>query len=152
MQVKEHLRIQILPMKTKRHFLKLLFILFLSLSVQCEKSEAGLLKVYSGVPFYGQIGHKYILNDGPEFSIDSISDYRCPRDVECFWSGDVDLRFNIDLDQLHIDTLIHVITRNTNPFFVLDYRWEVMDVSPWLTYHQNIVPTDYKIKILIKSL
>jgi hypothetical protein len=139
-------------MKTNKYSFKLLIILLLSLTVQCEKSESGTMKVYPGVPFYGQIGQKYIINDGPEFSIDSISDYRCPRDLECIWSGDIDLRFNIDLDRLHVDTLIHVVTRNNNPFFVLDYRWEVIEVSPWLTSHQKIDPEDYKIKILIQSL
>lgn len=40
---------------------------------------------------YCKVATKYKINNDLTFSIDSINDYRCPRDLECFWSGDVHL-------------------------------------------------------------
>jgi hypothetical protein len=61
------------------------------------------------------------------------------------------LLFNINLDNLHVDTIMHVITRRNNPFIEFGYSWEVQEVSPLLNYGQNISLKDYNIKILIQK-
>jgi hypothetical protein len=138
-------------MATNKYMLKILALITFLLVVQCEKNESGLEKVVLGSPSDCKIGQLYSLSGGLRFSIDSISDYRCPQDVECFWSGDVDLLFNINLDNLHVDTLMHVITRRNNPFVVSGYSWEVLDVNPLLNSGQKISRKDYNIKILIQK-
>jgi hypothetical protein len=138
-------------MKINRYILIILVPVSFLLAIQCEKNESGLEKFVIGNPSFCKIGRQYCLSGGLTFSIDSISDYRCPQDVECIWSGDVDLLFNINLDNLHVDTLIHVITRWNNPFKVLGYSWEVLEVSPLLNSGQKIDRKDYDIKILIQK-
>jgi hypothetical protein len=138
-------------MTANRYILNILILISFILTVQCEKNNSVPEKVVLGNPSDCKIGQQYFLNGGLSFSIDSISDYRCPQNVECVWSGDVDLLFNINLNSLHVDTLMHVITRRNNPFKILGYTWEVLEVSPLLNYGQNISQLDYNIKILVQK-
>jgi hypothetical protein len=136
---------------TRKWFLKIIILLTLLMTYSCEKGERGPEKIDTGIPVYCKVVTNYKINNDLTFSIDSISDYRCPRDLECFWSGDVDLLFNINHYELHIDTLIHAITRRNNPFVLAGYKWEVLEVNPWLSEHQNIISKDYRIKILLQK-
>ena len=108
----------------------------------CEKLEIG-------EPFDCKIGTKYRINGGLSFTIDSLNDYRCPANLICIWSGDVDLYFNINQNFKHIDTLIYFYTRNRNPFQIGDYTWRVLEINPLGKSNELIDPKDYKIKMIL---
>jgi len=109
----------------------------------------GCEKIQLGEPYDCKVGTKYLLDNNLVFSIDSIRDYRCPKDVVCIWSGDVDLYFNINLNLTKIDTLIRLY-RN-NPIVTGDYTWKVLEVEPLAKADQTIDQKDYKIKLLVQK-
>lgn len=110
---------------------------------------SGCEKIQLGEPYDCRIGTKYLLDNNLIFSIDSIRDYRCPKDVICIWGGDVDLYFNININLTKIDTLIRLY-RN-NPIETGDYTWKVLEVDPLLKADQTIDQKDYKIKLLVQK-
>jgi len=110
---------------------------------------SGCEKIQLGEPYDCRIGTKYLLDNNLIFSIDSIRDYRCPKDVICIWGGDVDLYFNININLTKIDTLIRLY-RN-NPIETGDYTWKVLEVDPLLKADQTIDQKDYKIKLIVQK-
>lgn len=122
----------------------LLILLIIFTISSCEKIDLG-------EPFDCKIGTKYRLTGSLSFSIDSIRDYRCPQDMLCFWSGDVDLYFNIHHNLANVDTIIYLFTGNNNPSIIEGYTWKVLEVNPWLRSDQKIDNRDYRIKVLIKN-
>lgn len=110
---------------------------------------SGCEKIQLGEPFDCRIGTKYLLENKIVFSIDSISDYRCPKDLVCFWSGDVDLYFDIDINLLKTDTVIRLF-RN-NPISLGGYDWKILEVNPRLNSGQTIDQRDYRIRLVIQE-
>ena len=125
----------------KIQFTILIFITLIMLS-GCEKIQLG-------EPYDCRIGTKYLLDNNLVFSIDSIRDYRCPKDVVCIWAGDVDMYFNININLTKIDTLIRLY-RN-NPIVTGDYIWKVLEVEPLPKADQTIDQKDYKIKLIVQK-
>jgi hypothetical protein len=123
-----------------RHALMLLVALMICPA--CEKIEVG-------EPFNCKVGTKYLIENQVVFTIDSISDYRCPKDVVCIWAGDVDLYFDININLVRTDTLIRLY-RN-NPVEIGNYTWKVLEVNPSLNHNQAIDQGDYRIKLLIEK-
>lgn len=102
-----------------------------------------------GEAFDCRIGEKYRIDWDLSFTIDSINDYRCPKDVVCVWGGDVDLSFNINQAFNHIDTVIYLNTHNNNPFVIGGYTWEVLEVNPYPESTKITDPRDITIKIIL---
>jgi len=129
----------------KRHriiFLVSVAVLMLILAAGCEKVQVG-------EPFTCRVGQKYFVESNVMFSIDSISDYRCPEDVMCIWGGDVDLFFTINENLMRTDTVIQLY-RN-NPVEIGNYSWQVLDVSPLPRTDRETRQRDYRIQMLIKE-
>lgn len=129
----------------KRHriiFLVSVAVLMLILAAGCEKVQVG-------EPFTCRVGQKYFVESNVMFSIDSISDYRCPEDVMCIWGGDVDLFFTINENLMRTDTVIQLY-RN-NPVEIANYSWQVLDVSPLPRTDRETRQRDYRIQMLIKE-
>jgi hypothetical protein len=131
---------------------KIIFLILLLVTSACEKTQnkSAIDTIVIGSPAYISLLKEYKINDNLFFSIDSISDYRCPLDVECFWSGDVDLLFDINQNGVKTDTLIHAITNRNNPFTLNGYKWKVVEVTPARYDHKALHPEDYLIEILIQ--
>lgn len=106
-------------------------------------------KIQVGEPFVCRVGTKYLLENHIVFTVDSISDYRCPKDVVCIWAGDVDLYFDININLVRTDTLIRLY-RN-NPVEIGNYTWKVLEVNPLLNHYQTIDQEDYRIKLQIEK-
>ena len=130
----------ILPMNRIQSAL-LAFLVFFIMS-GCEKIQIG-------EPFTCKVGTKYQLENNIVFAVDSISDYRCPKDVLCIWSGDVDLFFDISIKRVPLDTMVQLY-RN-NPIDIGNYNLKVLEVNPWLNSGQAIDQKDYRIKLLIQK-
>ena len=129
----------------KNHTLNRLLIIaliFLSLPV-----FQGCEKIQIGEPGTCSVGTKYLLGSNVVFTIDSISDYRCPKDVVCIWGGDVDLYFNIKINFSETDTVV-MLYRN-NPVEIGNYTWNVLEVDPLRNAGQTIDQEDYRVKLLI---
>lgn len=109
---------------------------------------AGCEKVQVGEPFTCRAGQKYFVESTVMFSIDSISDYRCPEDVICIWGGDVDLFFTINENLMRTDTVIQLY-RN-NPVEIGNYSWKVLEVSPLPRTDRETRQRDYRIELLIE--
>lgn len=107
----------------------------------------GCEKIRLGEPYDCRIGIRYWPGTDLSFSVDSIRDYRCPKDVMCFWGGDVDLFLSIYVNLDRTDTLIRLY-RN-NPLVVKDYIFEVLEVNPWRNAGQVVDEKDYRIRIKV---
>lgn len=123
-----------------RHFSSLLAATVILLTAGCEKIQVG-------VPFTCQPGQKYLVESNLMFSIDSISDYRCPEDLVCIWGGDVDLFFTINSNFIRTDTMIQLY-RN-NPVEIGGFSWKVLEVNPLPRTNRETRQKDYRIELLI---
>lgn len=107
----------------------------------------GCEKIGFGEPFDCRIGVRYWPGDNVSFVIDSIRDYRCPQDMLCFWSGDVDIFLSVSINLNRVDTLLNV---NRNRFFENDkYTFRVLDVIPWLKSNEKIGRNGYRVRMQI---
>lgn len=109
----------------------------------------GCEKIDLGKPLSISLNNKYRVDNTLSFTIDSLKDYRCPKDVVCVWGGDVELFFNIRQSTLNIDTVIYLNTHDNNPFSLGGYTWEILDVDPWLNSGQKANPDQYRVKMII---
>ncbi len=87
-------------------------------------------KIDLGKPFECSMRTSYRINNGLSFTIDSLSDYRCPPDLECFWAGDVDMYFNFDHHSKNLVSLISLNNRDRNPFSIGGYTLKILEVNP----------------------
>ena len=120
----------------------ILIFIILTLLSGCEK-------IQPGEPYDCRVGTKYLLDNNLVFSIDSIRDYRCPKDLVCFWSGDVDLYFDININLTKIDTLIRLYRNNPTKTGV--YTWRVLEVNPLPESDQTVDQMDYKVKLIVQK-
>ncbi|MGB3923551.1 MAG: hypothetical protein ACOXZQ_14140 [Bacteroidales bacterium] len=130
---------KILP---KGFWIQLILIITLLTAIGCEKIEIG-------DPNYVKIDTKYNVTNSLSFIIDSIRDYRCPKDMLCLWSGDVELYFRINHNFSSTDTLIYLWTHNNNPFSFEGYTWNIEEIYPWLESNEIIEDSEYRIKLII---
>ena len=116
-------------------------ILSLLIAAACDKIELG-------TPFECKVDTKYILTPTLAFTIDSLNDYRCPRDVVCIWGGDVDIFLNIRFNLNNIDTVLNL---SGGPIILGDYSWDVQEVTPWRNHDQIVDQNDYRVKVIIQK-
>ena len=120
----------------------LLLILIVRGFTSCEKIEIG-------EEFDIKVGNKYNIGWNLSFSVDSIREYRCPIGLMCFWAGDVDLFFKINMPFKQIDTLIYLTYQERNPFTIGGYTWKILEVNPFPKHNVTIDPEDIRIKMII---
>ena len=108
----------------------------------------GCDSIQIGEPFTCRTDTKYFLTPGLSFTIDSVSDYRCPKDVICIWGGDVDLYFKIRQDLATIDTVLRM---SGGPYLFGDYSFSIIEVNPLRIHDQVVEQDDYRIKMLIQK-
>jgi hypothetical protein len=123
-----------------RFFPVLTVIIILGIFTGCEKAQ-------TGKPFSCRVGTKYVIEHNIMFSIDSISDYRCPEDVICIWGGDVELFFSINVNLVRTDTVIKLY--GNNPVDIGGYTWKVLEVSPLPNTTRVTEQKDYRVELLI---
>lgn len=109
----------------------------------------GCDKIDQGEANYVKTATKYNVTNTLSFTIDSLRDYRCPKDMMCFWSGDVELYFRINHNFSRTDTVIYLLTRNNNPFVLGGFTWHVEDVTPWLASGESIDQSRYRIRLVV---
>jgi len=128
-------------MTLTRYVPGILLLLSIIIAAGCDKIELG-------EPFDCKVDTKYILTPTLAFTIDSVSDYRCPKDVICIWGGDVDLFVNIRSNLNSTDT---VLKFSGSPYIIGDYRWSILEVNPLRNHDQIIDQSDYRVKVLIQK-
>lgn len=112
-------------------------------------SSGGCVKTETWGDEYFKVGTEYKVETGLSFRIDSLHDYRCPKDVMCFWSGDVDLYFSILHNNTRTDTLIYFWTRGNNPFVLAGKQWHVTEVWPYPDTQHHVDQSSLRVKIVI---
>ena len=112
---------------------------------------SGCDKIELGEPFDCRIETQYRIKNGLSFTIDSLRDYRCPKDMLCFWSGDVAIYVSINNYMRVIDTTIYLVSRHANPIEIGGFTWRIMEVNPWLNAGQTAYQDEYIIKLLINK-
>jgi hypothetical protein len=108
----------------------------------------GCDRIQTGEPLTCRTDTKYIVTSGLSFTIDSVSDYRCPKDLVCIWGGDVDLYFNIRENMTVIDTVLRL---SGGPYLFGDYSFEILEVNPLRNHDQVVEQEDYRVIVLIEK-
>jgi|GEM_PF-1068912 len=108
----------------------------------------GCEKIQFGEPYNCRIGVRYWPGDNVSFVIDSIRDYRCPQDMLCFWSGDVDIFLSVSVYLDRVDTLLN-LNRKNRIFETDKYTFTVIDVIPWLKSNEKIGRNEYRVRMQV---
>lgn len=109
----------------------------------CQKTELGK-------EIYFHIGEKQKITSNLSFTVDSIWDSRCPSGMECLWSGNVSLFFNITHSHRQIDTLFSCYpSPNVVLLDIAGYNWKVLEVNPSPDNSLSTDPKDIIIKMII---
>ncbi len=116
----------------------LLLLILTSLITSCEKIDLG-------EEITVKIGETNRVSWNLIFTIDSINEYRCPLDLACIWSGDVDLYFNFGRD----NEIINLYNNDTNPYTISGYTIEILDVEPYPISTVIVDPGDVDIKLKV---
>jgi hypothetical protein len=120
-------------MRTKKFFYYVFLIPLILVS--CEKVELG-------ESLEGKVGDKLRVNANLSFQIDSINDYRCPKDWNCICAGGVDIYIKFHRTFSTIDTLISTSDYRKNPIAIAGYTFKVLSVHP--PYHDPNMVTPQK--------
>lgn len=115
-------------------------LLFSFLFTSCEKIDLG-------EEVSVRIGEQYRVSMNLMFTVDSISDYRCPQNAVCIWPGDVDLYFNFGYRK----ELFNLNNREANPITVDGYIFEILHVLPYPKISENPGQEDFIIKLKVTA-
>jgi hypothetical protein len=129
-------------MKTKL-FISLLVVLLLIPS--CEK-------IPIGESFIAKVGDKIHVTSSFSFSVQRVLDYRCPVDMECVSSGDVNtyIRFHQPFHQT--DTVICLLSSGKNPIDIHGYSFKILSVSPLPKQDVSVSQNDFRIEMIINDI
>jgi hypothetical protein len=109
----------------------------------CQKTELGK-------EIYFHVGENQKITSNLSLTVDSIWDSRCPTGMECIWSGDVALFFNITHSHRQIDTLFSCYPNpNVVPLDITGYKWKVLEVNPYPDNSNSTNSKDFFIKMVI---
>jgi len=128
-------------MKHKRIMFGIVFLVALN---SCEKIELD-------EPIDCKVGTKYRIDNNLSFTIDSIRDYRCPKNAMCIWPGDVDVYLKIQHNFSSIERILNFHKTDNKPFHYDGYDWELLKVEPYLETGQYADQKDYTISLKIKN-
>jgi len=127
-------------MRTK---ISLLFSLLIPLILlSCEKIDIG-------ESFVCKVGDKIRVTSNLSFSVISVYDWRCPIDLICLSSGDVDisLRFHDGLQR--VDTVLCLLSNGRNPIEIGGYSFKLLEVEPPSESDKTIPQDDFRIKMTV---
>lgn len=127
-------------MKIKALYISIVFSFSLMLA-SCERVD-------TGTEITVKLDTKYSVSWDLSFTIDSINEYRCPSDVVCIWGGDVDLYFRFGIGENSTE-MVNLNNRDTNPFNISGYSFEVLDVLPYPRSDIITDPGEVRVKLLI---
>jgi hypothetical protein len=127
-----------------KHVYLMFGLLILVAISSCEKIELD-------EPIDCKVGTKYRIDHNLSFTIDSIRDYRCPKNVMCIWPGDVDVHLKIQHNFSVIDRILNFHNADNKPFYYDGYDWELINVEPYLETGQYTDQNDYTISLKIKN-
>ena len=108
-------------------------------------------KIELDAPFDCKVGSKYRIDHNLSFTIDSIRDYRCPKNLICIWPGDVDVHMEIHHNFSVIHRVLNFNYPDNKPFHYDGYDWEIIKVEPYLEIGQDAGQKDYTITLKIKN-
>ncbi|MEN8115768.1 MAG: hypothetical protein ABFS16_02240 [Bacteroidota bacterium] len=83
------------------------------------------------------------------FSINKITDSRCPSDVWCVWQGEAVVEISVKKPELKI---IELSTYNNLMDTVGNYVFGLTDVSPYPVSTETISQEDYEVTLKIERL
>jgi hypothetical protein len=106
-------------------------------------------KIDIGESFVGKVDDKIRITSNLSFTIRSVLDWRCPIDMECVSSGDVNTYIRFHQLFHHTDTVIYLYSGGRNPIEFGSYSFKVLEVNP-LPKSDIVIPQDdFRIKMLV---
>jgi len=124
--------------KTKM-YLALLVIIILS---GCEKIDIG-------ESFICRVGDKIRITNNLSFSIQSVLEWRCPTDMICLHSGDVDVSLRFHQPFHRTDTVICLYSNGRNPIEFSGYIFKLLGVEPLPISDVTVSQEDFRIEMMV---
>ncbi len=116
----------------------LIFMFLVTTSMSCEKEEIEPDRHF-------RIGEEYTITPDLSFTIDNISDSRCPEGAVCIWEGDVLMDFHIKVGNGVIDTTMNLNYHRNKPSEFGGLRFEIKDVIPYPILGEEINQKDVRV-------
>jgi hypothetical protein len=126
-------------MKTHQFLLGLVLSFLL---ISCEK-------INIGEKFIGRVGDKVRIRSNLSFSIRSVNDWRCPTDLICSSSGDVDISLRFHQGLHNTDTVICLYSHGRNPVDFGGYTIKLISVNPLPESDKTTPQEDFRIEMIV---
>ena len=120
-----------------------LFVLFSMISCQSITSSGD-----------HRLGEEFELGFGEQVSLDNrglsiefkdlLEDSRCPEGVTCVWAGNAQVALLLNDSQATLNTYLE-----PQEMTISGYRIELISVSPYPVYEQDIAKEDYVAKLVV---
>jgi hypothetical protein len=91
---------------------------------------SGCEKIDIGESFICKVGDKIRVKSNFSFTVRSVNEYRCPTDVLCVYSGDVDVHLQIHHGLSNTDRVISLFSSGKNPIEFGGYTIRLLSVDP----------------------
>ena len=127
-------------MKTKI-ILYIVFIVLLIL-LSCEKIDIG-------ESFICRVGDKIRITNNLSYSVRSVLEWRCPKDMMCSHSGDVDVSLRFHQPFHRIDTVICLYSNGRNPIEISGYTFKLLAVDPFPEQDIITPQEDFRIEMRV---
>jgi hypothetical protein len=110
---------------------------------------AGCGKIDTGEQIVFGVDEKTRVDLSLSFSIDSVSDYRCPSDVICIWGGDVDVFLNFTRPFSKLDAMLRLNDPDHNLVKINGYTFKLLGVDPYPVSTTVTLQKDFRIRMII---
>jgi hypothetical protein len=143
-------------MRKRKFYIYKLILFILFYQIACLPTSTEKPNTISQIPIFldkeftlmvGQTGLFQLMNLSITFN-KVISDSRCPSDVICIWTGEVQIEVLIKIDEQQ-QTVIMSDKKNQYNFSNLELN--LLKVEPYPTSRQQIKPSDYKATFILQS-
>jgi hypothetical protein len=109
----------------------------------------GCEKIDLNESFVCKVGDKIRVRSNLSFTIKSVYDWRCPIDVMCVSSGDVDISLRFHQGFQRVDTVLCLLSKGKNPIDIGGYSFKLLKVEPPAEINKTIPQDDFRIEMII---
>lgn len=74
---------------------------------------------------------------------------RCPLSMECFWEGNAEVQFEFTGEDTESTFSLNTFSGFTRDTTISDYRIRLIDLKPWPTSKEFIIPSQYRARVMI---
>jgi len=109
----------------------------------------GCEKINTGESFISKVSDKVRIESNLSFSIRSVNDWRCPKDMMCIHSGDVEVSLRFHQGLHNTDKVISLYTNGKNPIEIGGYTIKLLGVDPRPEADKTTSQAEFRINMMV---